>query len=84
MAEVFTPVQLRILGLLSDGFRHSKVELKRAADDEWMSDNALAVHICTIRKVLKPRGQDVLCITASGGYPITYQHVRLLRSSHDS
>jgi hypothetical protein len=77
----FTPTQQRILKILSDGRPHSITELRTALNDELAVRCALKVHICHIRKKLRPIGQDILFeITGKiDGTYYSYRHVRLLQ-----
>jgi hypothetical protein len=61
MAKGFTPTQTAMLKVLSDGMPHSKAELHACLPDELSRPNSILRHLVDIRKVLRPRGQDVLC-----------------------
>jgi hypothetical protein len=61
MAKGFTPTQTAMLKVLSDGLPHSKAELHACLPDELSRPNSILRHLVDIRKVLRPRGQDVLC-----------------------
>lgn len=76
----FTPTQYRILKVLSDGLDHKKGELKAVLDDEMAGDNALSVHLTYLRKRLRPRGEDIVCV-ARGHGRYFYRHVRLIAPS---
>lgn len=56
-----TPTQKAILQVLSDGLPHSKAELHACLPDELGKLSNITWHLAEIRKVLRPRGQDVLC-----------------------
>lgn len=73
----FSPTELRIVNALADGEPHSREELLACLDDELAGKGALAVHMCNIRRKLKPYGQTIVC--QIGAIPISYRHVILLR-----
>jgi hypothetical protein len=77
----YTPTQRAILQTLSDGLRHSKSELRSCLPDDLADDTNLRWHVCMIRKMLRPRGEDIICEF----YERTthYRHVRLLSSPYD-
>ncbi len=80
----WTPTQLRILEVLSDGRRHKKVELLECIGDNIFDSRALAtmrVHINRIKKKLEERGETIVCVDL--GRTSQYQHVRLLPSAND-
>ena len=68
-----------ILELLADGQPHTKQEIILQCMDELSSANALQVHICGLRKLLRPRGQDIICELVNRR--INYRHIRLLQSA---
>lgn len=72
----FTPIHLRILEILSDGLPHTPEELLPAIGDELADIPTLQVHICRIRKVLRPAGQDIIAEYVRRD--CRYRHVRLL------
>lgn len=57
----FTPTQRRILQVLADGEPHAREELHKCLDDDLAGASAVRKHICLMRKVLRPMGQDVIC-----------------------
>lgn len=75
-----TPTQIRILEMLADGLPHTFEELHTCLDDELASRPAVSMHISNLRKVLRPKGEDIVCVIRY--HRSYYQHVRLLRSSH--
>jgi hypothetical protein len=77
--SVFTPAQLRILEVLSDGLPHRHDELMPCLLDELGSRKNLGVMICKMRKHLRPRGHDIICEFSHRR--TFYRHVRLLVSS---
>ena len=76
----FTPIQMKILEILSDGQRHSRHELITTVwegkEDDEPSRRVLGVHLVGIRKLLRQNGQTVLCEFYQRS--IYYRHVRLL------
>ena len=83
----FTPTQRAILTVLSDGEEHTPLELiqclaKGFVETEMESArSALAFHLHALRKVLRPKGEDIVC--RSSGRRLNYQHVRLLANPYD-
>lgn len=76
MAGRFTPTQQAIVNALADGMAHSRDQLQALLPDELAGRSALAKHICLIRKVINPIGQDIICEYRSRN--LFYRHVRLL------
>jgi len=72
----FTPIQQRILEVLSDGHAHTRDEVLRCLDDDTASYSNLHPHITTIRKKLIRQGQHISCELR--GRSIFYRHVRLI------
>jgi hypothetical protein len=70
----------KIMQALSDGLPHKSEDLVR--DCLWDGDKAaLQTHVCNIRKVLRPRGEDIVCERVNG--TTYYRHIRLLASPYD-
>jgi hypothetical protein len=76
----FTPVQRRILAVLSDGMPHRKQELHPCLNDDLATSNAIQVHISAMRKILRPKGEDIVCEYNKMTY--YYRHIRLLQSAY--
>lgn len=76
----FTPTQSAILDILSDGLRHGKDELCACLSDELSAKDNLKFHISNIRKVIRPRGEDILCEFYRRARH--YRHVRLLSNPY--
>ena len=61
----FTDTEKKIVDVLSDGLRHHSIELQQLLPDqraEGISKHGtVRVHIVNIRKVIRPRGEDILC-----------------------
>lgn len=71
-----TPTQQRILDLLSDGMRHSREEVFTCLNDELQKLENIQVHLCHLRKVLRPKGQDIVCELFQRR--LYYRHIILL------
>ncbi len=54
-------VQQRMLELLKDGREHRREELHSCLTDKLGSLTNICAHLSTIRKVLRPNGQEILC-----------------------
>lgn len=80
MAE-FTPMQVKILAVLSDGLPHKLPELMACLDDLTEQPNSLHRHLSVMRRKLRPRGEDIICQFVFRQRQ--YRHVRLLHSSSD-
>ena len=78
---MFTPTQQRILALLSDGKAHRHEEIRQCLPDELGDRHNIAAHLTAIRKVLRPRGEDIACQHIAREH--YYIHVRLLHSPYD-
>jgi hypothetical protein len=74
----FTKVEKRILDVLSDGLPHRKEELHPCLSDELGPVTNAQRHISSIRKKIRPKGEDIVCELVARR--INYRHVRLLRS----
>lgn len=71
----FTPTQQRLLAVLADGRPHQKGELL-AMLDSLVGENTLSVHLCAMRKKLRPIGQDIICQYMERHY--YFRQIRLL------
>ena len=71
----FTPVQSRMLAILSDGEAHSRKELHRCLEDDLGPLSNIKAHLTSIRKQLRPRGEDIICEIR--GHEVYYRHIRL-------
>lgn len=89
-APKITPTQRRILAVLADGEAHSFAELIDALGDVddrsrvYENDSVyrrLKVEVSRLRKHLREKNQDVLCVRRSWreGKGMAYRQVRLLR-----
>ena len=89
-APKITPTQRRILAVLADGEAHSREELIACMSDAQGIDedygtstyNCLRMHISNLRKVLVPKGQDIVCVKTSwkiGRRRPMYRQIRHLR-----
>jgi hypothetical protein len=82
MDEVkLTPIQARMLQLLSDGLPHSRESLLECLQDDHPEPTAHAKHLAAIRLKIRLRGEDIICeYRKRRAY---YRHVRLLNSPYD-
>lgn len=78
MKRQFTPTQQRMVDLLSDGLPHSRHELHACLNDELQPLIHITPHLTLIRKVLRPKGQDIICEIYNR--TVHYRHVRLLHN----
>jgi len=76
MTTAFTPTESRLVKMLSDGKPHSRRELLTCIDDDQAEFSNLRSHICSVRKKVKPLGEDIMFV--SGNCVSGYRHVRLL------
>ncbi len=75
--KALSPIQRRILELLSDGLPHERYEVLECLGDSEASLNALRRHIRKCRDALERYGHTVIC-ELRDGRRIFYRHVRLL------
>lgn len=81
MTELFSPIQQRMLVVLSDGRPHSREELRQCLADDLAQAASVSYHIALIRRALRPQGQDLIC--EYDRRRRFYRHVRLLASPYD-
>lgn len=74
-----TPTMDAIANILADGQRHAKEELQDAIKPSGV--NAARMMVVRLRKLLRPKGQDIICEYDHGRF--YYRQVRLLGSSDD-
>jgi hypothetical protein len=55
----FTPTEQRIYDTLRDGRSHPKKDLQQLLYDE-MSNESFRMHLCQMRKKIRPIGQDII------------------------
>lgn len=72
----FTPTQQKMLAVLADGKAHAREELHKCLEDPLTSVKAIRAHLSSIRKLLRPAGEDIICELKDRA--ICYRHVRLL------
>lgn len=77
----FTETQERMLAVLRDGMAHHRNELRECCPDNMTSDSCIRAHLSNIRKVLRRRGEDIVCVWQDRC--LKYRHVRLLASAVD-
>lgn len=74
--DILTPTQRRILAMLNDGLPHSRREIHGCLVDELGALANIRVHICHLRKMLRPMGHEIICEYA--GRTLHYRRVKLL------
>jgi DNA-binding CsgD family transcriptional regulator len=72
----FTPTEKRMLRVLSDGLPHSRDELQLCLWDNLGAVSNIRCHLTSIRRKLRPRGEDVLCVIHRSRP--AYRHVKLI------
>ena len=73
-----TKTQQLLMDVLQDGKPHTKEELLAVMIDPLSSIDMVKLHICLLRKKLRPNGHDVLLDRK--GYTNRYRLVRLVGS----
>lgn len=80
MAELpivsYTPIQKRILEILSDGMPHDRWQLLKCIGDPLATLPGLQQHMYLLRSRLRMINQEIVCVRRQGSY--MYQHVKLL------
>ena len=76
-----TSTQQAMLSVLADGRPHRRGELHACLPDELGAMSNVQPHLTAIRKVLRPRGQEIICEWYKRGY--AYRWVHLLASTVD-
>lgn len=74
-------VQQRMLAVLADGKPHRAEELHACLMDEMGASRNIRAHLTAIRKQLRPKGEDIVCVFVDRKYQ--YRWVRLLQSAVD-
>ena len=74
----FTLTQQAMLDVLADGLPHTREELHACLPDELGPLGNIRRHLVAIRKVLRPKGHDIVCERVRRRSH--YRHVRLLGS----
>ena len=80
MKTRYTPTEQKILQVLSDGMSHERCELYACLMDPESKPTSIRQRISSLRKKLRPKGEDVICELNRGIY---YRHVRMLASAVD-
>jgi hypothetical protein len=75
-SQPYTPTERRILALLSDGFLHSKNELRKCLNDD-LSEDGVKFHIWSLRKKLKGAGQDISHVVNGVTWYCLVRHVSM-------
>lgn len=81
MSDTFTPTQQAMLRVLADGCTHTREELHACLPDELSQPASIHPHLVRLRKILRPKGQDIICQLLNR--KVHYRHVRLLASAVD-
>ena len=79
--ELFTPTQRRMYDLLLEGHPVPKEVLQRCCEDELSSVQVVAVHRGDMRKILLPKGYNIICQVGGWQKGVRYQLVRLIGSA---
>jgi len=74
----WTPVETKMLQLLSDGKPHTREELHGCLWDDKSYLRTIQFHLSKIRQRLRPQGQDIICELFKR--QIHYRHIRYLAS----
>lgn len=77
-----TATQRKILGLLSDGKPHPREQVRDCLPDYLSDYRALNTHLVNIRRNLRTKGEDIVCVFFQRR--IYYQHVILLPLSENT
>lgn len=72
----YTPIEQRIIDLLSDGLPHDRRDVLECWNDHHMNLHAMAVAIMRLRPKVRALGQDIITEHRRGS--ISYRHVILL------
>lgn len=73
----YTPIQQRILKVLSDGMRHHWTEIRDAVGDEYINKRNINNYMFLLRKKLRLLDQEIVCEIV--GFALHYRHVILLK-----
>ncbi len=74
----WTPIQGRIIELLSDGQYHRQPEVLTCLGDPEADLGALRAHLVKIREKLRPIGEEISTDRSNGN--TRYRHVRIVTS----
>lgn len=82
LSDGLTPTEQKIVDALSDGLTHSIIALHPCLVDDLSPATNVYIHICNIRKKIRPNGHDIISekngIKAGG-----YRLVRLTPNAYD-
>lgn len=73
----WTPVQAKMLQVLSDGKPHTKEELHACLHDDLGNMSNIRAHLTAINKQLRQSEQEIVCISI-GSLAVRYRWVKLL------
>jgi len=80
-SQDLTFTQFRLVQLLADGKVHTRFELCQCLRDELGTVATMRVHVCVLRKKLKPQGYNIHSETISG--ECYYRLARIVSSPHE-
>jgi hypothetical protein len=63
---LISPIQKKMLAVLSDRQRHSPEELHACLSDEMTPIRNISPHLAYLRRALRPLGQDIISQRLSG------------------
>lgn len=72
----WTPTEQRIWDLLKDGRSHHRDEVLACLGDTEADRNDLAQHLTRMRKRLRPKDKEIVCILR--GYAVHFRLVKTL------
>ena len=64
--EGFTRLEARMLAVLADGLTHTREELHACLYDTEGPLSNIKAHLTSIRKKLRPSGEDIICQILQG------------------
>jgi len=77
-----TPTHHKILEALADGEPHDVDSLRKCLWDDMSKNSTLQYHVSILRKILRARGEEILCERVDNH--IHYRHVRISHLNHST
>lgn len=77
LTDELPPTQRKMLKMLGDGMPHTIEELFTCLFDEMGKKRTVSVHLVALRKLLRPKGMDILVQFVNR--KMHYRQVRLMR-----
>lgn len=75
-------IQQQIFNLLLDERPHTKDEIRKfTLEEETASDQVVWQHMYNLRKIVRPKGEDIICFNMFG--KSYYQYLRKIVTSDD-